>query len=317
MNKKIWLVIAAVLVILGLIMFVSVMTVYNWDFTKLSSVKYEQNTYEISEEFEHISIETNTADIVLLPSEDGKCKVNFFEEEKQNHSVTVENGTLVIQVVDTREWHDYIGINFSTSKITVYLPNSEYNMLAIKESTGDIQVPSNFKFESVDITASTGDVKHYSSSETVKIKTSTGDIRVENISANSLDLSVSTGKVTVSGAICEGDVKINVSTGKTYLIDTKCKNLISSGNTGDISLRSVIAMEKLSIERSTGDVKFEGCDASEIFVKTDTGDVKGTLLSDKVFIAFSDTGRIDVPKTTIGDICEITTNTGDIKMLIE
>ena len=56
------------------------------------------------------------------------------------------------------------------------------------------------------------------------------------------------------------------------------------------------------------------CDAAEIFVETDTGDVKGSLLSEKVFIPKSDTGDIKVPKTVTGGRCEITTDTGDIKI---
>ena len=47
-------------------------------------------------------------------------------------------------------------------------------------------------------------------------------------------------------------------------------------------------------------------------VTTDTGDVKGTLLSDKIFFAETKTGRKDVPKTTAGGKCEIKTDTGDI-----
>lgn len=82
-------------------------------------------------------------------------------------------------------------------------------------------------------------------------------------------------------------------------------------------MKNVIATEKFSIERSTGDVTFDGADAAEIFVKTDTGDVKGSLLTDKVFITETDTGRVDVPKTTIGGRCEITTDTGDISIEIK
>ena len=80
---------------------------------------------------------------------------------------------------------------------------------------------------------------------------------------------------------------------------------------------NVIAAEKLSIERSTGDVKFDGSDATEIYVKTDTGDVTGSLLTDKVFITQTDTGDVDVPKTTTGCRCEIITDTGDIRIKIQ
>ena len=90
--------------------------------------------------------------------------------------------------------------------------------------------------------------------------------------------------------------------------------MLSSGNTGDIVLDNVITEEKLSLERSTGDVRFESCDAAEIFVKTDTGDVTGTLLTDKVFLAQSNTGELAVPNSVVGGRCEISTNTGDIKI---
>ena len=45
--------------------------------------------------------------------------------------------------------------------------------------------------------------------------------------------------------------------------------------------------------------------------------VGGTLLSDKVFITDTTTGDVDVPKTTTGGKCEITTTTGDIEIDIE
>ena len=317
-KTKIWLVIATALVVVGCVIFGGVMTMLQWDFTKLSTVKYETNDYEIDENYKNISIVTDTADIVFVPSENSKSSVVCYEQKNVKHSVTVKDDTLVIAVVDTRKWYEYIGINIGTPKITVYLPNAEYEKLFIKESTGNVEIPNNFRFESMDISTSTGDVKNdASASESIKIKTSTGNIRVENISAEALDLSVSTGEITVCDVNCQGDVKIHVSTGKTKLTDVACKNLTSSGNTGDISLKNVIATEKFSLERSTGDVKFDGCDAAEISVKTDTGDVTGTLLSEKVFLAETDTGRVEVPKTATGGRCEITTDTGDIRIKIQ
>ncbi len=315
---KIWLIIAASLVLAGGMLFVGVMTVLKWDFTKLSTSKYETNNYEITENYNSISIITNTSDIVFVPSKDTKTSVSCYEQKNIKHSVTVKDGTLVIKVEDTRKWYEYIGINFGSPKITVSIPSGEYASLSIKESTGNVEIPKDFKFDSIDISASTGDIKNFASaSESIKIKTSTGHIHVENVSAGSLDLSVSTGNVTVSNVNCENDVKIEVSTGKASLSNITCKSLISSGDTGDISLKSVIASGKFSIERDTGDVKFERCDAAEITVETDTGDVTGSLLSEKIFYASSDTGKINVPKTTSGGRCEITTDTGDIKITLE
>ena len=99
--------------------------------------------------------------------------------------------------------------------------------------------------------------------------------------------------------------------------DVQCRHLLSDGDTGDMTLRNVVVGKTLSIERSTGGITFDKCDAAEMVVKTDTGDVKGSLLSDKVFLAQSDTGRVDVPGTASGGTCEITTDTGHIHITIE
>ncbi len=317
-KTKVWLIIAASLMLVGLILFAAGMAAHNWDFTKLSTEKYETNTYEINEEFSGISVNTDTAGIFFAASDDDACRVVCYEQENSRHTVDVQDSTLIIRVVDEREWYEYIGINFGTPKITVYIPQGEYGALSVKSSTGDVEIPKDFKFKSIDISESTGNVTNYASaSEVIKIKTSTGDIRVENVSANTLDLSVSTGGITISNVTCEGDVKLNVSTGKAKLTDVECKNVISSGSTGDISLKAVNAAEKFSIERNTGDVKFDGCDAAEIFIETDTGDVTGSLLSEKVFIVETDTGSVDVPKTVTGGRCEITTDTGDVRIQIQ
>lgn len=317
-RTKVWLIIAVSLVLIGIIVFASAMSTLEWDFAKLSTAKYENNDYEIHEAFHHISVITDTADIVFVPSEGSIVSVSCYEQEGNMHSVSVKDGALEIKNIDTRKWYEYIGFNFDTPKITVYIPEGEYGKLSVKASTGDVEIPEVFKFKSVDISVSTGDVKNYASAlEDVKIKTTTGNICMEDASIGLLDLTVSTGKVTVSGVTCEGDIAVGVSTGKTYLSNIRCKNFTSSGSTGDISLNNVIATEKLSINRSTGDVKFNSSDAAEIYIETDTGDVTGSLLTDKVFIIQTGTGKINVPKTVNGGRCEITTSTGDIKIDIQ
>ena len=265
--------------------------------TACSSSEYETNIHEINEEVNSISIKTATTHIEFVPSNDGICKVVCYEKAKERHSIEVQNGTLTINVLNDKEWYDYIGVNIDSPKITIYLPAAEYSSLVIEGSTGDIEISKDFVFKNIDVSLSTGDVKCYASAEeTIKIVTNTGNIYMESISATSLDLMVSTGRVTVS--------------------DIACKNLISTGSTGDISLKNVISTEKISIERETGDVTLEASDAVEIFITTDTGDVKGSLLTDKVFITKTDTGRIDVPNSITGGRCEITTDTGNIKISI-
>ena len=315
---KIWLVIAASLVLIGGIVFSGVMAMLKWDFTKLSTNKYVTNEYEINESFSAISIDVDTTDVKFVPSEDSKCSVSCYEQTNMKHSVTVKDGTLTIKVIDARKWYEHIGIGFNSPSITVYIPKGEYGQLLLKSDTGDVEIPKEFKFEKIDISTDTGDVKNYASaSGSIKIKTDTGDVCVENISAAEFDVSVSTGDIVASHVKCDGEIKIAVSTGKTTLTDVVCENLSSRGSTGKMILKDVIVGEVLSVERSTGDVRLDRCDAAQLFIMTDTGDVKGSLLSDKIFFATTDTGKVEVPKSLTGGRCEITTDTGDIKISIK
>lgn len=316
-STKAWLITAASLILIGCILFAGVMSTLGWDFAKLSTVRFETNTHDVTEPFGNISLVTDTANIVFALSNDGKCSVECYEEENAKHSVTVENGTLTVKVNEQKNLYDYIGFNFGSPKITFYLPNTEYSALSVKGDTGNIEIPKGFTFESADISLSTGDVGFSAAArETVKIKTSTGNICAEDTSADSLTLSVTTGKITVSDVTCTGDITVGVSTGETDLTNVSCKNIISDGTTGRIFLNRVIAENKLSIKRSTGDVKFRSCDAAGLYVKTSTGNVTGSLLTDKVFITETGTGRIDVPETSVGGRCEIKTDTGDIEIKI-
>ena len=318
-KTKLWLLMAGLLVALGGIVFTVTMTAAGWDFTRLGTVEYEENTHAVSEEFSGIAVQTRTADILLVPSDDGSCRVVCKEEKKVKHSVTVKDGILTVSRVDERAWYDYIGIDAGDPEITLYLPQAEYAALVIEGGTGDVEIPRDFSFASIDVSVDTGDVTCLASaSGVIELSADTGDILLEGVTAKGIGLRTSTGGISVLDVSCEGNTQVSVTTGKVVLQDVACKNLSSKGGTGCIELKSVIVAEGLSIERSTGDVTFAGCDAFEILVTTDTGDVTGTLLTEKVFRAFTDTGDVDVPEVTMGyGTCEIRTDTGDIEMKIQ
>ena len=278
-NKKMWLIIATSLIVVGMTMFVIAMSINNWDFNKLNTAKYETNTYEIDEQYTDIFLKSTTADVNFVISQDGKCKVVCYEQESVKHSVQVKNGVLNIKVDDQRKWYEHIGIAIGSPKVTIYLPAKDY--------------VSN-----------------------ITIKTSTGDISIEDMLVEKIDVTVTTGDVILSDVNCKNNIKVEVTTGGTILTDVKCKKIVTDGSTGDVSLKNVIVEDIISVERDTGDVKFNRCDAGEISVETDTGDITGSLLTDKVFITETDTGKISVPKTSVGGRCELSTDTGDIKIKV-
>ena len=61
---------------------------------------------------------------------------------------------------------------------------------------------------------------------------------------------------------------------------------------------------------------FDKIDAANLEINVGTGSVRGTLLSSKVFITKTSTGDENVPETTTGGVCKVTTSTGDIYIRI-
>ncbi len=316
-GTKGWLIAAFSLVFVGAILFTGVMTALKWNFKKLSTAQYATTTHTVTKSFINISMVGDVADVAFVPSTDGSVSVTCYEQKHLTHSVAVEEDTLVVKTVDTRKWYHYIGIGFDTPKITVSLPKGTYGDLTVKTSTGDVNVPKGYSFASANISVSTGRVSVASSVVgKLTVKASTGNIRLKELSAGGVDLTVSTGRITASAIACNGDLKVKTTTGDTTLTDVTCRNLSSDGSTGDLTLNNVIASEAFSIERDTGDVRFDACDAATLMVTTDTGDIEGTLLTEKVFITHTDTGSVEVPETTAGGKCKLTTDTGDITITI-
>ena len=316
--SKIWLVAAALLVLIGAIIFGGAMTMLKWDFSKLGNVKYETNSYEIKEAFNNISIKAYSADIIIRPSANGETKVVCFEQSKVKHAVSVSDDTLNVEAADERKWYDHIEIFCKTPEITVYLPDTEYAKLLVRSNTGDVSLPKNFAFESIDVTLTTGDVECLASaSGKIKISLSTGDVELSRVSAGAIELSTTTGEVELNSVKCDGSLYVKVTTGDAELENVTCKSFTSDGSTGDVTLENVIAEGSLRLKRSTGDVELYECDAADMKIETTTGSVKGSVLSEKNFVAKSSTGKVNVPPNTSGGVCEITTSTGDIKITLK
>ena len=276
-------------------------------------------TFETTDAFRDISIETDIADLYFLASEDGVCRVDCVDFANKTYAVNVKKGTLTIVKNDNRAWHENNGLApIGEARVTVYLPEEKYASLQIDENTGNIEMPSAFSFEQAMINTSTGGVYWFAPvSEKLSITSDTGDVEVRSTSPRSLALKTDTGDISASEVQNTQQIYIETDSGKIELINAGCMSLSANSSTGDIALKNVIANELLVIKNDTGVVVFDRSDAAEIYVQTDTGDVLGSLLSEKVFLTETDTGDVDVPKSVTGGRCEIVTDTGDISITIQ
>lgn len=274
--KKGWLIAAAVLVVGGLLMVGGAVYFCDLDFHQFNTLKYEMHSTDIDPEFEQIDIDTSVAAVSIELSPDGNCRMDCYEPSKMKHSAQVENGVLKIREV--QKWEGGFGIDMEEPTLTLYLPKDQYAALKLMVDTGDIRVPKIFTFDRVQIGSDTGDVDFQ--------------------------------------AGVTGQAQFKTDTGTVKAVGVSCGNFTAESDTGEILLENVIASGTLDVTSQTGDVRLKECDGAEIYITTDTGDVKGTILTEKVFLTETDTGEVNVPKSLTGGRCEITTQTGDIDIMI-
>ncbi len=268
---------------------------------KAANDKVIENRYDITDAFENIDIDLETADLYIKKSNDTSVKVECNEREKLYQDVKVESGSLKIKTIDQRRWYEkYIfAFNFRRFDVTVYLPTATYNNLKAKTATGDVNFEEGFTFSSAYVKTSTGNINYQSPvSESLELRSDTGNIKAENFTAKNASIKTSTGNITVEDVTVTETLTTNSSTGNHKLTRTTAA--------------------KIDIHASTGNVNFNSCDASEsIKVKTSTGDIKGTLLTGKTFSAHSGTGSVHVPDPTIGaPLCQLESSTGRIDISI-
>lgn len=289
----------------------------------------------VSGEFSNIDADLKEVDLVFLPSPDGTCYYKATTYKELPCTVTVENGTLKICQGDDRLWHQHVGIFWEETRLEVYLPGDTYDQLTVRASTSDLKIPQDFTFESVNIATDTGDATlNCQVDGQINIATATGSIHLDTVTCHSISVSTDTGFTRIENAQVAQMLTAISTTGSKNLTDVKCGSLKIESTTGDNTLRNMTVAGNTKLESDTGDWELEnvtvsgdawldsstgdwelnGFDAANITIRTDTGDVEGTLLSDKIFFADSDTGDVEVPRTTSGGTCEITTSTGDIEI---
>ena len=91
-TGKIWLIVASILVGVGLVAFVIVMSVLAWDFSKLSTVKMQTREYTLEQAVESIAIDTATADVTFVKTDDGTRKMVCYEEVNTSPRRTHKHG---------------------------------------------------------------------------------------------------------------------------------------------------------------------------------------------------------------------------------
>ncbi len=341
-TKKCALFVALVMMIAGAAIFFIAFAIAGFKFQNLSTEKIVTQNAEIKEPFQRISISSYEYDLNILKSEDNKCRVIFTGNEKQPLVCNVKGMELVIDLHNTKKWYENIGSTFQFASqkdtgIRVYLPQKEYEAIYASSYSGDIIIDSGFSFGEANFDTSSGNIKasgmtdhkldiqsysgkidisEISASDIINIGTQSGTINVEKVNAYNIAVNSYSGKVSLENLIAKGSLSIETQSGNVALSGSADSVTVNTYS-GRINLENAIAKMSLSVETQSGNVVLNGCDAGEISVDTYSGSVSGTLLSDKIFVTSTYSGSVNVPVSSGTEICTISTQSGNINVLVQ
>ena len=271
----------------------------NFDIVNRKGLSDEMKTFEVTEAFTDIRVEDTEGNVCILQAPDGKCRVICPEKPDGSiyYTVTVRGGELSVQRHDNRKWYQHIGVSFGPQDVEVYLPEKAYGQLTACSTSGSIRVDEGFTFENARLESTSGSVRMFSAVKKVLTAESTsGRVTIENASPETLSAYSSSGRIMLS--------------------HIRSAEISARSTSGKIELTDVIAEKTLYARSTSGGVALEDCDGGAIRLESTSGSVKGTLLSDKIFITDSTSGSVNISRSSAGGECEITTTSGSIEIRI-
>ena len=340
--KKIWIIAASAAIAVGIIIAMIVAVTTDFGMFKEKNVITEVKTYSVDKDFKNIKVEDVEYDVFIVPSKDEKCKVVCNEEEKLYHTVEVVGDTLRINRINTRKWYESIHFGFGfggwdSLTLTVYLPEKEYEELYIRTTSGDVFVETPYTFSDAKIYGTSGDVMienitannvtATSTSGEVKISsinvkedlysnTPSGDVSLSDVTAKNITSESTSGEVKIVTANVKGDFRSSTTSGDINISNLKSQDISVKSTSGDVELIDTIAIGRLKAKTISGDIELDRCDGNSLNLVTTSGNVDGSLLTEKLFITDTTSGDVDVPHTSSDEKCEISTTSGDIEIIV-
>lgn len=354
--KKISVIVAVCMIVVGLISSFISLACVGFDMAKVDMVEWKTNTYEIKDSFENISITGLEAAVALVASTDGTCKVVCTENEHIYDDIKVVDHTLTIKRIDNGKWNFNFGVSLEETKITVYLPMTEYKKLLLDNTSGRLDVPVDFVFEEAKVGNSSGkiafkanvtgelvventsggiyvgenqvgslkatgssggiEVSSVCVNEDMEVRSTSGGVRISDVESKGISVKGSSGSIRLSSIVAKENLDLNGTSGSIHLSDIECVNITGENSSGSIKCSNVIASGDMRLENNSGGISLDACDAANLRLSATSGSIRGNLLSPKKFLAEATSGSVDVPESASGGLCEVSTTSGSIRIRV-
>lgn len=317
---------AIICIAVGTLLILSVLIANGFDMRQINTEKFDEHTVGIAKPIEVIEVTSSFFDVKILPTEEGEgASVRYTANKNIYHNVSLLDGKLTINSIDSRGWYEKIDLSFGLQEaetvIEIRLPAGAYQQVRITTGSGDVSVEGGGKI----------------SLEHCLVESVSGDVKLTGGGTKITAVSTTSGDVAISGVACTGGISVITTSGDTQITDCTARTLYTvstsgdillerctseadstcKSNSGDITARDLTGATGIKAETTSGDVEMERIDALWLSLKTTSGDVELALRTSKNFDVESVSGDVDCPS---GDSeagkCFVRTGSGRIKIVV-
>lgn len=234
-----------ILLLMGLILFLTGMSLTGWDFGELSTAVYKQENYTAQQQVTSLDISYNNAEVCILCDPEA-------QSVSVSYPVCTDRATGASAKVDITE---------------------ENGVLRIKEESLFILI--NWQFQTPTLTVTLPET----ALETLSVRTQNGNISAENIATeNKAEFITQNGEIRIS-QINVSELSLQTDAGGIILKNIQCQTLQAETDLGSVQLSGTLTADSAKFTSELGDIDLsEGVvDANNIYFSTDMGNISAKL----------------------------------------
>lgn len=191
-----------------------------------SDEDFTAQQYVAEGEVVSLSVDVSDRAVKLMPSEDGKLRIDYYESEKTSYDISLsEEGALSVTLDLDQSWTDFVGVQPAAEyrTVCVYLPQ-ELTDVSVSTTNEAISATGTIAAQNVSMSVNGGDL-------------SFGKIAAEK----SVTLNAKNGNITgtILGSYDDYAIACNVKKGESSLPENKTggsKTLSVDCNNGDVAV---------------------------------------------------------------------------------
>lgn len=220
--------------------------------------KQDQIVY--NEEITTINLDVETKSLLIKTHSQDSITIDHYKSEADQWDINLDNKTLNInQKVKKKLFRFNFGFEKSEYRtIIIKIPINGFYNLNLTTNTGNINIDG-LTINLLDINVDTGDVNINNSNINAKtlIKTDTGNIKLMNTNTKEVNLKSSTGNVILNEVNAE-KLDSKISTGTYHIKSLNSDNINLTTSTGNINIEGNYQNYSLELSTNTGKVRING-----------------------------------------------------------